>query len=718
MASELVERLEGRCLLSATAMLARPASVGGGGGMVASPAFVAGNAGVVGYSPAQARSAYGINSIRFGSVVGDGTGQTIAIVSAYNNPAFVNSTDPLFGNSDLAKFDAVFGIANPPSFTKIDQNGSTTALPVNDPTGGYWANETALDVEWAHAIAPAAKILLVSCYSDGLNDLIQGGVQTARNYPGVSVVSMSFAADEAASEVQYDSYFTTPAGHQGVTFVAAAGDNGAPAQYPSASPNVVSVGGTTVTLSGSSYSSETGLANGGGGASAYEPKPIYQFGVTQSSTKRTTPDVSFAANHDSTGFAVYDSFNGGTSAPWYAIGGTSFSTPVWSALIATANQGRGRLGLPSLDSATQTLPRLYYLNASDFHDVSSGNNGAAAGSGYDLVTGRGSPRANTLVPNLAGGASISGIEFQDSNRNGTQDSGDAALAGVGVYLDLYSNGRPSGADPSVNTDANGGFGIGDLPGGTYKLASVGLTSYTKTTAATQTITVGYGQSASGQKIGQHFDTGTVAGYVFEDLDNSRTRASSEPAYAGWTVYLDNNADGKNDAGDTVATSDKTGYYSFKTLALGQVYHVRQDIPAGYSRTTLGYGQSADVALYGGTSTVNLGYVPNSSSIAGTLFYDANSNGKQDAGETGLSGVQIYLDLNRDGSFTPGVDLPTYTTAGGAYTIGGLAPATYVVNQVLPPYYRPTRVAVSGIPVSVAVDKAVTGQNFADIDSRA
>jgi subtilase family serine protease len=122
-------------------------------------------AGPQGYTPAQIRQAYGIDQINFGGIVGDGTGQTIAIIDTYDDPKFVDTTDPNFLNSDLHKFDQQFGLPDPPSFKKVAQDGSNN-YPPTDPAGpgplaDDWEVEESLDVEWAHAIAPAANILLV-----------------------------------------------------------------------------------------------------------------------------------------------------------------------------------------------------------------------------------------------------------------------------------------------------------------------------------------------------------------------------------------------------------------------------------------------------------------------------------------------------------------------------------------------------------------------------
>jgi len=194
-----LEPLESRCLLSSSPL---------------------------GFTPAQIAQAYGINSIKFGSVVGNGAGQTIAIVNAYDNPDLVSSTDPNFDNSDLHKFDVQFGLNDPPSFTKVNQTGGTT-YPAQSPAGTdtttSWAGEADLDVEWAHAIAPQANILLVEADSGSLLDLIGnpstdtgGAVDYARHAAGVSVVSMSFGVSEfgdgtvQGSETSYDTFFTTP----------------------------------------------------------------------------------------------------------------------------------------------------------------------------------------------------------------------------------------------------------------------------------------------------------------------------------------------------------------------------------------------------------------------------------------------------------------------------------------------------------------------------
>ncbi|HZL35042.1 MAG TPA: dockerin type I domain-containing protein [Tepidisphaeraceae bacterium] len=373
----------------------------------------------IGLTPAQVRGAYGVDSINFSGIVGDGTGQTIAIVDAYDDPTALADLNAFSRRYNLPSLNAGLGT---PSFLKRDQNGGTS-LPSTDPAGPGgvdWEIEESLDIEWAHAMAPRANISLYEANTP-FDDLFTA-VASAAKAPNVVAVSMSWGGDESSAGdlSAYDPYFTSPASH-GVTFLNAAGDTGAydssgttiGPDYPATSPRVLTVGGTRLSTNGNNYAGETGWGTGsssgtssegggGGGISQVEAQPSWQKGiVSQSTSFRTYPDVSMDADPVSA-VSVYDSYDFGASTPWDAFGGTSLAAPLWSGLIAVADQGRALNGLKSLDGASQTLPKIYQLPASDFHDITTGNNGYAAGPGYDLVTGRGTPIANKLVPDLAG----------------------------------------------------------------------------------------------------------------------------------------------------------------------------------------------------------------------------------------------------------------------------------------------------------------------------
>jgi subtilase family serine protease len=300
-------------------------------------------------------------------------------------------------------FASEFGLSN---YT----TGSTFFLQVAQPDGvdgqadpsdeAGWAGETSLDVEWAHAIAPRATILLVQAYDDSLNGLIDA-INYARDVPGVVAVSMSWGSAEFSYETQLDQYLTTPTGHLGgyneaggITFTSSAGDSGAGAAWPAASPNVLAIGGTDLyTTSNGTYSHEVAWNGSGGGYSEIE--------------NTNAPDVAYDADPD-TGFAVYDSVPYEGSSGWAEYGGTSAGAPQWAALIADADQGRYYRSEPSLNGPTQTLP---YIDDEDvtkdpiartyFHDITTGsNNGYVATVGYDLITGWGTPKAQKLIPAL------------------------------------------------------------------------------------------------------------------------------------------------------------------------------------------------------------------------------------------------------------------------------------------------------------------------------
>lgn len=427
-----------------------------------------------GFAPTQVSAAYGFNSLSFGAAGGTGAGQTIAIVDAYDDPALVDSNAAGFATSDLARFDQQYGLPAPPSFLKLNENGGP-ALPGVDPAGagmpGNWEEEEAMDVEWAHAMAPDASIVLIECASASSSDLYQG-VRTAASLPGVSVVSMSWGSAEYAGETGFDSVFTTPAGHQGVVFVAAAGDQGAPGLYPAYSPNVLAVGGTTLSLAaGGGYGSESGWSGGGGGTSVYEPEPAFQKAV-QATGRRTIPDVAFDANPQ-TGVSVYDSYdNVDGEGPWMMTGGTSLAAPAWAALVAIADQGRVSAGGSTLDGPGEVLPALYALPPGDFHDVTTGGNGVfQAGPGYDQSTGLGTPRAGLIVPaltydNLAPWLAIGtappsvvtagqpfNLTVEVQNPDGSLDSGFIGTVTIGL------SGAPAGATlgGTLTVPANGGF---------------------------------------------------------------------------------------------------------------------------------------------------------------------------------------------------------------------------------------------------------------------
>ncbi len=464
------EALECRQLLSTTAAPATDSnSVRATTGIQVSPLV---STGPTGLTPEQIQNAYGINQIRFagGQVMGNGAGQTIAIVTAYNDPNI---------SHDLAAFDNAFGLSSPPSFA-VSNSGATT-------TDAGWALETSLDVEWAHAIAPEANILLVEAPSDSVFDLFTA-INYARSQPGVSVVSMSWGMPEFQGEQGLDPLFNTPVDHTGVTFVASSGDSGAwyGPMYPSVSPNVLAVGGTTLTLSsGGGYGSESGWSGSTGGYSgydsnwySYETEPAYQTAALQAVGLnygvRTTPDVSFNADPN-TGVSVYDSVPYNGQSGWYQVGGTSAAAPAWAGLIAIANQGLSLAGRGTL-SGTQAITDLYALPSSFFHDITTGFNGYFATPGYDLVTGLGSPQADLVVAGLlyVNGGSGAYTSAQASVATTANDTGATTS-----HFDLTASQTGGAASSGGSSITTGLPGVGSIPSLTSSLSgSSTLTSVT------------------------------------------------------------------------------------------------------------------------------------------------------------------------------------------------------------------------------------------------
>ncbi|MEY2433129.1 MAG: hypothetical protein QOC92_2854 [Acidimicrobiaceae bacterium] len=333
-----------------------------------------------GYTPATITRYLGLS--------GNGSGQTIAIVDAYDHPNIA---------SDLAVFDAKFGLPAPPSFKKVTQTGATKGYPPVDAT---WALEIALDVEWAHAIAPAANILLVEAKSTTYADM-DAAIAYAAKQSAVTVISNSWGSPEFNGETSLDSYCKLTA----KLCVFSTGDNGNPGGYPAYNPYVLSVGGTTLNLTTDattgavSVLSEVAWSDSGGGVSLYEAKPAYQTENTYS--KRGTSDVSYNAD-PATGFAVYDSVAYANQTGWFQMGGTSAGAPQWSAIIAVANQLRKAAGKTVLSATSSKSPYManstIYALSTGLADITAGSTNGACGAtctvsiGYDFVTGRGSPR--------------------------------------------------------------------------------------------------------------------------------------------------------------------------------------------------------------------------------------------------------------------------------------------------------------------------------------
>ncbi len=333
-------------------------------------------------------AAYGSGQIRgYLNLTGDGSGQTIAIVDAYDDPNIESDVNTF--SSQMGLVPTCSGGNTPPScfnFTKVYAQGSKPN------TDSGWALEIALDVQWAHAVAPQASIMLVEAANSNYSNLF-AAIDYATSH-GASVISNSWGSTEFGGETSFDVHC------QVVLCTFSSGDHGNPGGYPAYNPSVIAVGGTTLTLSGSTIVSETAWSGSGGGVSNYEPRPSYQDPFN-THTNRGMPDVSYDADPN-TGFLVYDSVPYGVRGDtgWFGVGGTSAGAPQWAAIIADADQLRAANSQSPLSPANfMASSAIYSLAGSPvLYDVTSGTNGSCgsvctAGSGYDFVTGLGSPRS-------------------------------------------------------------------------------------------------------------------------------------------------------------------------------------------------------------------------------------------------------------------------------------------------------------------------------------
>jgi len=302
-----------------------------------------------------------------------GGSRAIAIVDAFDYPEAA---------SDLAYFSNQFGLP-PANFTVVYAKG---VEPPTDPSGG-WEIEEALDIEWAHAMAPNAKIYLVEAASNYNFDLYSalGVAAQLVSKSGGGEISMSWGSGEFTGETAYDSHFSKTSG---IVYFAASGD-GPGVIYPSASPYVVAAGGTSTSRNSSTGAFQASVAwqSGGGGLSAVESRPSYQDSVASTvGPWRGTPDLSFNADPE-TPVWVFTTFFG--PGLWYVVGGTSVASPSLAGVVNAAGNFAA--------SSTAELNTIYgnLGNSGFFTDIASGSCGVYEGNlsvaGYDNCTGAGVP---------------------------------------------------------------------------------------------------------------------------------------------------------------------------------------------------------------------------------------------------------------------------------------------------------------------------------------
>jgi subtilase family serine protease len=493
-----------------------------------------------GYGPAQFQAAYNLTA----ASAADGSGTTVAVVDAYNDPTAA---------SDLATYRSAAGLPalTTGQFTVYNQNGQTSPLPATAPASDDWTLEEALDVDMVSAICPLCKIDLVEATNDIGNGLFVAE-QTAATTLGAKYISNSWGGRETSSDTAMDSQYF---GVSGVVYTASAGDSAYSGGviYPATSPHVVGVGGTSLNTASNSRGWtesvwKTSSTEGtGSGCSAVEPQPSWQSSIsliTAACSHRVDNDVAADADPN-TGAAVYDTSNG--NGGWNEVGGTSESSPMIAAVFALAgNNGNG--GNNAADSI--------YTHTGSLFEVTASNNGTCTPPSQDAVLCTATGAANTYNGPTGWGTPDGLTAFQSTSATGntvtvTNPGNQTSTVGTAVSLQITATDSASGQ--TLTYSATG------LPAGLSINSSTGLISGTLTTAGSNSVTVtakdttGASGSASftwtinpsssgctaHQLLGNPgFETGSISPWTSTSGVLANT-SEGVPAQAGrWLAWLD------------------------------------------------------------------------------------------------------------------------------------------------------------------------------------
>ncbi|MET7487451.1 putative Ig domain-containing protein [Streptomyces sp. NPDC005538] len=508
-------------------------------------------AAVSGLSPANLHSAYALPST-------GGSGMTVAVVDAYNDPN---------AESDLATYRSNFGLSACTKasgcFKQVSQTGSTTSLPTND-TG--WAGEEALDIDMVSAVCPNCNIILVEATS--ATDANLGTAENEAVTLGAKFVSNSWGGSEASSQTSEDTaYFK----HPGVAITVSSGDEAYGAEYPATSQYVTAVGGTALSSSSNSRGWtesvwKTSSTEGtGSGCSAYDAKPTWQ--TDTGCTKRMEADVSAVAD-PATGVAVYDTYGG---SGWAVYGGTSASSPIIAGVYALA-------GTPGSSDYPAKYP---YSHTSNLYDVTSGNNGSCttsyfctAGTGYDGPTGWGTPD---------GTAAFTSGTTTGNTVTVTNPGSQSTATGSSASLQISAS---DSAGATLTYSASG------LPTGLSISSSTGLISGTASTAGTYAVTVTATDSTGASGSASFTWTVSTSGGGTCTSTQLLGNAGFESGNTTWTA---SSGVITNDTGEAARTGSYKawldGYGSTHTDTLSQSV----TIPSGCTGTTFTFYLHVDTA---------------------------------------------------------------------------------------------------------------------------
>jgi Pro-kumamolisin, activation domain/Putative Ig domain len=477
-----------------------------------------------GYTPAELTGAYDFGPLASGGF--NGSGQTVGLFELDG-----------FQQSNISTYDNSYGLGSPPP----------TVVPVDGGSGrlGNGQVEVELDIEAIHAVAPQAHITVWEAPNTDSGVIDAYNAMAASNTTPTNSTSWGLCEPDSSSSTitSEDNIFAQMAA-QGMTLFAASGDSGAydcgvygslAVDNPADDPNVTGAGGTSLQISGTSYSSErawdtSATEGGGGGVSTIFSKPSWQSapGVPSNcSSKRCVPDISLNAD-PATGYSIF------TQGSWTVVGGTSAAAPMWAGFAAVYNQdavanGHARLGfanptLYNLASTAQSFP--------PFHDITAGHTSSStrwpATAGYDLATGLGSYDANNIARDLMGGTTVT-PDFSISaspnsvslvqGASGTSSISTALTAGSAGTVNLTASGAPAGTSTTLSPTAVTAGGSSTLTlstasstaTGTYTITVTGTEgSKTHSTAVTLTVTSSGGGSGI---VNGGFETGNLSGWT-------------------------------------------------------------------------------------------------------------------------------------------------------------------------------------------------------------
>ncbi|MCX4747722.1 protease pro-enzyme activation domain-containing protein [Kitasatospora sp. NBC_01287] len=543
-----------------------------------------------GYGPSQYDGAYNLNKVG-----ADGTGVKVALWEFDGYTA-----------SNLSTYDKQYGLTGP----------APTTVPVDgqsyDSAPGDGQGEVELDSEIISGVAPKATQLVYEAPNSDQGEIDMAAKIVADDQ--VSVISISWGGCEPdttqSSMTAVDTSFKQAAA-EGISVYSASGDDGSrdctrstsgasvkSVDFPGSDTYVTSVGGTNLQVSGTSYSSESAWSTAGGGVSTVFAKPSWQTGTGVSGTMRTVPDVSSNADPNS-GFAIYTQ---GTSGPaWQQYGGTSAAAPLWSGFTALFNQKAAAAGKANLGQAN---PALYAVaNSSSygtsFHDVKTGaNQDFKAGTGYDQVTGWGTPVADALTTALLGGGGTTGGNTVTVTNPGTQSGT------VGTAVSLQVKGADSASGQTLTYTATG------LPAG-LSISSTGLITGTPTAAGTSSVTV-TAKDATGATGSATFGftvaTGSTGCTPAQLLGNAGFETGTAAPWTASTGVVDNSSSEAAHSGSWKAWLD--GYGSTHTDTVSQSV----TIPAG-CKATFSFWLHVDTAETGTTAYDKLAVTANGTNLA-------------------------------------------------------------------------------------------------------